>query len=68
MKSTVRNHFEGTIREIIQGEAVSEIDVDTAAGVVSAVVTTRSLKENGLKVGDRVVAAFKATNVFLEKP
>lgn len=68
MKSTVRNRFEGSVINIIRGEAMSEVDVQTASGVMSAVITTRSLSGTGLKVGDTVVAAVKATSVFLEKP
>jgi molybdopterin-binding protein len=47
---------------------MSEVDVETDAGLVTSIVSTRSVDENGLKVGDRVVAAVKATSVFIEKP
>ncbi len=67
MKSSVRNQFEGTIKAIVRGEAVSEIDVETAAGIMSSIITTRSMEEMGLKVGDKVTAAVKATAVFVEK-
>jgi len=65
--TTVRNRLEGEVIHIVKGGAVTEVDVQTAAGVVSSVITTRSLEETGLKVGDKVVAGFKATMVFLEK-
>src|SRR5262245_45494198 len=32
MTSTVRNHSPGTIKEIIRGDAVAEVDVETPAG------------------------------------
>jgi molybdopterin-binding protein len=67
MKTSVRNHLKGTVKEIIRGNAMCEIDIDTAAGIVSAVITTRSCNEMDLKVGDQVTAAIKATNVFVEK-
>ena len=67
MKTTVRNRLEGEVLEIIKGGAVTEVDVRTAAGIVSSVITTRSLEETGLKVGDKVIAGFKSTMVFLEK-
>ena len=41
----VRNQFKGVIKEIHQGEVVSEIDVQTASGIVTSVITTRSVKE-----------------------
>jgi len=68
MTSTVRNHFAGTIKEIIRGDAVAEVDVETPAGIVSAVVTLRTVDENKLKVGDKIVASVKAMDVFLERP
>lgn len=67
MKTTVRNRLEGEVIDIVKGGAVAEVDVKTAAGIVSSVITTRSLEETGLKVGDKVVAAFKSTMVFVEK-
>ena len=33
----VRNQFKGTIEEIIEGAVLSEIDVQTAAGIVTSV-------------------------------
>ena len=67
MKTTVRNRLEGEVINIVKGGAVAEVDVKTAAGVVSSVITTRSLEETGLKLGDKVIAGFKSTMVFIEK-
>jgi molybdopterin-binding protein len=67
MKSSVRNRLEGKVTAILRGSAMSEIEIETAAGLVSAVITSRSLDEVGLKVGDKVSAAFKATSVFVDK-
>ncbi len=67
MKTTVRNRLEGEVLEIIKGGAVTEVDVRTAAGIVSSVITTRSLEETGVKVGDKVAAGFKSTMGVLEK-
>jgi molybdopterin-binding protein len=68
MKSSVRNRLEGTVVHINRGHVVTEIDVKTAAGMVTSVITTRSLDEAGVKEGDTVYAGFKSTNVFIEKP
>ena len=38
----VRNQFRGQIKEIIRGDVLSEIDVETPAGIVTSVITTRS--------------------------
>ncbi len=67
MKTSVRNRLEGTIVAITRGEAVSEIDIETAAGTMSSIITSRSLDEMEIKVGDKVAAAVKATSVFVEK-
>jgi len=62
----VRNQFRGTIKEIIEGPVVSEVDVITASGaVVTSVITTRSVKDLGLTVGREVVALVKSTEVSL---
>ena len=62
-----RNQFKGKIREIIEGPVVSEIDVDTPFGIVTSVITTRSVKELQLKVGVEVLALVKATEVSIAK-
>ncbi|WP_423596568.1 TOBE domain-containing protein [Roseateles sp. MS654] len=62
----VRNQFRGTIKEIVEGPVVSEVDVQTASGlIVTSVITTRSVKELQLTVGKEVVALVKSTEVSL---
>lgn len=62
----VRNQFRGKVREIIDGPVVSEVDVQTPAGlIVTSVITTRSVKELGLVVGKDVVALVKSTEVSI---
>ena len=63
----VRNQFRGNIREIIIGDVLSEIDVDTPAGIVTSVITTRSVRELELAVGDEVIAFVKSTEVSVAK-
>ena len=67
MTQSIRNRIPGTIREITSDPVLSEVVLDTAIGPVAAVITTRSLKELGLKVGDSVHGLVKATNVSIEK-
>ncbi len=64
--TSIRNRLAGTVREIISDKVVSEVIVDTAAGTISAVITTRSVQELGIKPGDQIHAIIKATNVSLE--
>ena len=63
----VRNQFKGTVREILRGEVVSEVDVQTPWGVVTSVITTRSVDELGLTTGSEVIALVKSTDVFIAK-
>ena len=63
----VRNQFRGQIKEIIRGDVLSEIDVETPAGIVTSVITTRSVDSLGLKIGSEGVALVKATEVSIAK-
>ena len=63
----VRNQFRGKIKEIIEGSVVSEVDVETAHGIVTSVITTRSIRDLNLKVGSEVIALIKATDVSIAK-
>ena len=47
----VRNQFRGRIREIVTGPVVSEVEVETPFGIVTSVVTTRSIRDLNLAVG-----------------
>jgi molybdopterin-binding protein len=63
----VRNQFRGTIKEIIRGPVVSEVDVETASGIVTSVITTRSIDDLDLRVGGEVIALVKSTDVSIAK-
>ena len=63
-----KNQFKGRIKEIVSGPVVSEVDVETPAGIITSVITSRSLRDLDLKVGQDVMAVFKATEVLIAKP
>jgi len=63
----VRNQFRGRVRHIAEGDVVSEVEIDTPGGIVSSVITTRSVRELGLVPGTEVVALIKATEVAIAK-
>jgi molybdopterin-binding protein len=63
----VRNQFRGRIKEIVLGPVVSEVDVETALGTVTSVITTRSISELNLQVGTEVLALVKSTEVSIAK-
>ncbi|WP_295437307.1 molybdopterin-binding protein [uncultured Thiodictyon sp.] len=62
-----RNQFRGRIREIVEGPVISEVDVQTDGGVVTATITTRSIKHLGLAVGSEVLALIKSSDVLIAK-
>ncbi len=63
----VRNQFKGKVKEIIRGDVVSEIDVQTPWGIVTSVITTRSVDDLQLTIGSEVVALVKSTEVSIAK-
>src|SRR5271165_3291157 len=67
MEQSIRNEIPGTVKEIISDKVLSEVIVETAVGDVAAIITTRSVHDMGLKVGDRVAALVKATNVSVHR-
>ena len=62
-----RNQFRGRVKEIISGSVVSEVEVETAIGIVTSVITTRSVKDLGLEKGSEVLAQVKATEVSIAR-
>ena len=65
MEQSIRNQLPGTIKSIVFDKVLSEVIVETSIGEVASVITTRSVQEMKLKVGDKVFALVKATNVSL---
>ncbi len=62
-----RNQFRGRIVAIHRSPVVSEVEIETPAGIISAVVTTSSVDRLNLSVGDTALALFKATEVLVAK-
>lgn len=63
-----RNQFRGTIVRINDGPVVSEVEIETSAGIIAAVVTSSSLRNMSLRIGQDAVAVFKATEVMIATP
>lgn len=62
-----RNQFKGKIKEIVEGPVVSEVDVETPFGIVTSVITSRSVRELQLRPGVEVLALVKATEISIAK-
>jgi molybdopterin-binding protein len=67
MSTSIRNRLRGTIEKIVSDKVVSEVVIRTAAGNVTSIITTGSVKQMNLKEGDTVFAIIKATEVSVEK-
>jgi molybdopterin-binding protein len=63
----VRNQFKGIIQEIVHGTVVSEVNVETKAGIFTSIISTRSVQDLDLKIGSEVVVLIKSTEVSLAK-
>ena len=62
-----KNQFLGKISRINIGPVVSEVEVDTPFGIVTSVITTRSVKDLDLQIGTDVLALVKSTEVSIAK-
>ena len=67
MSTSIRNRLHGTIEKIVSDKVVSEVVIQTAAGTVTSIITTGSVKRMNLREGDTVFAIIKATEVSVEK-
>jgi molybdopterin-binding protein len=64
---SIRNQLKGKIEDIVHGRVVSEVVVNTKAGTLASVITTRSVRDMKLKKGDRVLVLVKATEASIQK-
>lgn len=67
MPSSIRNEISGTVKSLTKSDILSEVILDTAAGEIVSVITTRSVEALDLKPGDTVTAQIKSTNISLCK-
>lgn len=66
-KLSIRNQLAGKVQQIVRGPVVSEVVVNTAAGTLASVITTRSVQELKLKKGDSVFVMIKATEASIQR-
>jgi molybdopterin-binding protein len=67
MEQSIRNQLPGTVKSIVSDKVLSEIIVETSIGEIASIITTRSVQEMNLMLGDKVFALVKATNVSLRR-
>jgi len=67
MTLSARNRIEGKVVEIEFGGVMAHVVVRAGENLIESVITKRSAEEMKLKVGDKVSAVIKSTEVMLEK-
>src|SRR6267378_7703297 len=67
MTLSARNRLEGEVVEIQFGGVMAHVVMRAGKNLIESVITKRSADEMKLKVGDKVSAVIKSTEVMLEK-
>ena len=67
MEMSARNQLPGTIKKVKVGAVMAEVVVKLGDQELVAAITSGSAKRMKLKVGDRVFAVIKATEVMIAK-
>ena len=67
MTLSARNQLAGTIEELVLGGVMAHVVVRVGDNLIESVITRRSAEQMGLKVGDKVKAVIKSTEVMLQK-
>lgn len=66
MKTSARNHFDGTVSQLTTGAVNDEVEISTAGGVkIVAIITHESAAGLGLAVGKPAFALIKASSVIV---
>jgi len=66
-KLSARNQIEGKIVELEVDGVMAHVTVKVGKNLIESVITRRSADEMKLKVGDKVSAVIKSTEVMLQK-
>ena len=66
-KLSARNQIAGKIVELEVDGVMAHVTVQVGKNLIESVITRRSAEEMKLKVGDRVSAVIKSTEVMLQK-
>jgi molybdopterin-binding protein len=67
MTLSARNRLEGKVVEIQFGGVMAHVVMQVGENLIESVITKRSVDEMKLKVGDKISAVIKSTEVMLEK-
>ena len=67
MDISARNQIRGRVTAIRASDILGEVEVEIDPATITAVITTSSIQRLGLKMGDRVTAIIKSTEVLIGK-
>ena len=67
MTLSARNRIEGKVVEIEFGGVMAHVVIRAGKNLVESLISKRSAEQMKLKIGDRVTAVIKSTEVMLEK-
>ena len=67
MKLSARNTLPGKITEIQLGGVMAHVVVQVGDNFIESVITRKSAEEMNLRVGDKVAAVIKSTEVMLQE-
>ncbi len=64
---SARNQFQGTVKSVKLGNVMAEVLIAVGDLEVVSAITRGSVDQMGIKVGDKVVAVIKSTEVMIQK-
>lgn len=65
MKISARNVFDGTVKDIKKGATTAHVVIDVSGTTVTASITNESVDELDLKVGQKMKAIVKSSDVMV---
>lgn len=68
LKLSARNQIEGIVTQVVLGQTTGHVHIDIGQGVtVHSSITNEAIEALALKVGDKVYAVIKASDVMVAK-
>ena len=66
MRTSARNAFSGTVKDMVKGPVSTEVTISVAPNIdIFSVISTRSAEGLGLAIGKRAYALIKASSVIV---
>jgi molybdopterin-binding protein len=65
MKISARNQLKGTVEAIVLGVVTAKVSVRVGENLVESVITRQSVEDMNIKVGSKVTAVIKSTEIML---